>query len=332
LLVRGVTRGLLFGADTNLNYRIEATEQRIAAEESDDPQPGDTLPWASLLTLYSAERNESPDGTQRIAVNGSDLSSLYQRLSEIFDPQWSRFLIATRQYGPYTGGRAAAEEADFEIDFSVPAKFKLTSILDLFDAKVRVRGSGRRWLVIESPFSSDPQAIEETLPKLLDHLSLTDKPVISGRVNVNQAPRAVLLGVPGLEPELVDRIIAARSSQTLREDENRRHATWLLADGLVDLKTMKAVMPFLTTHGDVSRCQIIGFLDRRGPAKRVEVLVDATSRPARRIYFKDLQVLGLGFSRKTLGASSASVGQAFQPATAKRRAGQPAPRHLSNQL
>ena len=162
--------------------------------------------------------------------------------------------------------------------------------------------SKRSRLVLESPFSSDPGAMRGYLPQLLDHLSPVDGPIISGRVNVNEAPRAVLLGVPGLEPEVVDRIVAARTSQIGREDENIRHSTWLLTDGLVDLETMKALTPFLTTQGDVYRCQIIGFLARPGPTKRVEVLVDATSRPARRIYWRDLRVLGPGFSRETLGA------------------------------
>ena len=302
LLVRGVTRGLLFGADANSNYRIEVTEQRMTAEETLDVSPGDTLPWASLLTLYSAERNDRPDGTPRIAINGKDLASLHGRLNEVFDPQWSRFIIAYRQYGRYKGRRPATEKQDFEIDFSVRGRYKLRSVLDLIDAKVQVKGA-KPPVILESPFSSDPTQMRDYLPELLDHLSPIGSEIISGRVNVNEAPRAVLLGVPGLELDVGDRIIAARSSQSNLEDDSKRHATWLLTDGLVDLATMKTLMPFLTVRGDVYRCQIAGFLNRPGPVKRVEVLIDATSRPARRIYWKDLQVLGLGFSRETLGAT-----------------------------
>ena len=302
LLVRGVTRQLLFGPDTNLNYRIESVEQ-IEEGGLDDAVSTDALPWALLLTLHSAERNVTTSGSQRIDMNDPDLKSLYNQLDQVLEESWASFIIAYRQYGPYRGGLPVTPEAEFKIDFSVPARYSLNSALDLVDVNVRIR-EPRSKTVLASPVSSEPQALRDHLPKLIEHLSPTKALVIAGRINVNSAPRTVLEAVPGLQSDLVDQVLAGRSGQGEQPDDSRSDATWLLTEGVVDLATMKAIMPYVTTRGDVYRGQIVGFLDRPGPVKRVEVVIDSTRRPTRQVYWKDLQVVGPGFSRQTLGAES----------------------------
>jgi hypothetical protein len=126
--------------------------------------------------------------------------------------------------------------------------------------------------------------------------------VIRGRVNVDLAPREVLLGVPGMDEATVGRIVASRGSRgSPGTDSTPRHATWLLTDGLVDLNQMKKLLPCLTVGGDVYRGQVIGFYDRSGPIARAELVVDATGRPPRRVYWKDLRLFGPGYSREFLG-------------------------------
>ena len=302
LLVRGVTRGLLFGGDENFNYQLEAEETKNAAGLG-SIRAGTGLPWATLLTVCSGERNLNPEGKPRIELNDTDLPKLHGRLAGVLDERQAEFIIAYRQFGPYKGKKEASPEAAFRLDLSLPAQHKISSVLDLVGANVRTpRKNDPKRPILEGPFRDDPAAMREYLPKLLDHTTLVKAKVIRGRINVNRAPRAVLRAVPELEQGVVEQIIAARGPQDGPDDPNRRHATWLLTEGLVELKQMKALMPYLTGGGDVYRAQIVGYFDRPGPSARVEIVVDATGTQPRQVYWKDLRLLGRGYSPELLGA------------------------------
>jgi hypothetical protein len=192
-----------------------------------------------------------------------------------------------------------------QLDLALPAKFEIGSVLDLIGAHVRLPGNEEDEeddVIVASPFAEDRTALQQYLLDLMDHTTVVDARVIPGRINVNLAPRAVLLGVPGMEGTLVERIVATRRRATASDDPRRRHAAWLLTEGLVDLAQMKALLPYLTAGGDVFRAQVIGYLDEGGAASRVELVVDATSRPPRRVYWKDLRLFGHGYPTESLGA------------------------------
>jgi hypothetical protein len=150
----------------------------------------------------------------------------------------------------------------------------------------------------------DRFALQEELPRLLDHVSVTDQPVLRGRINLRDAHRFVLESIPGMDDGVVERILSARQGlvpgSTLLA--GRRHPTWLLAEGIVDLERMKALLPHLTMGGDVFRGEIIGFSDLAGPTARSELVIDGTGDAARRVYFKNLALFGSCYSPRILGA------------------------------
>ena len=115
-------------------------------------------------------------------------------------------------------------------------------------------------------------------------------------MNVHEAPRCVLLGVPGLEPAIVDRILAMRDSVAAPGDLVHRHALWLFSEGLVDLQQMKQLIRYVTGGGDVFRAQLVARHERCGLSARGEVVIDATVSPPRQVYWKDLSLLGPGFA------------------------------------
>jgi type II secretory pathway component PulK len=156
LLVRDVSRYQLFGGDADRNYQVDAYELQAASGETGGDQP-----WANVLTMYSAERNVTCGGQQRIDVNQDDLQQLHDQLSEAFDATWATFVVAYRQFGPLAGngdpsrniarlpsrGRRGAsgpvrsavvqgEGKPPQLDLSVPARFRLDSLYDLIDARV----------------------------------------------------------------------------------------------------------------------------------------------------------------------------------------------------
>lgn len=302
LLVRGVTRELLFGADANFNHQIEPGERSAVSRPSEGTAAARGLPWASLLTVSSAERNRTQAGKPRIHLNQGDLKALHKELEAALGRTWADFIVLYRQYGPYEGSRSPTASAKLSVDWSAKAQWEIESILDLVDAKVEVTSSNEETsTIVASPLTSEPTSLRQHLAKLWDRTSTVADPVLFGRVNVNLAPREVLRAVPGMESTVVEQILAARGSPGTREGTARRDPTWLLSEGIVDLQRMKPLLPYLTGGGDVVRAQIVGFFEEPGPSVRVETVLDATASPPRQVYWKDLRLLGRGYPLESLG-------------------------------
>ena len=313
LLVRDVTRDMLFGADENFNYQIDPGEQASASSGGLSAAAGSsTVPWSGLLTVFSAEKNLNPNGGPRIDLNERDLTSLYGKLEKVVDADLAKFIIVCRQYRqvtPESTKSPAVTLEKIELDLTGRAPYRFTSVLDLLGATVEMRlnDEARTRQTIRSPLNASSRAIRETLPVLLDYVSIGSDPVIRGRVNLLEAPEEVLTAVPGMTEELARRIKTQREAASTGGDESRRHPTWLLADGLVDLEQMKKLLPYVTCGGDVYRGQVVGFFDEEGPVSRAEVVIDATSVPARQVYYKDLRLLGRGFALDALRGTTAGV-------------------------
>ena len=143
--------------------------------------------------------------------------------------------------------------------------------------------------------------MQDYLPKLMDNLAVNAAPSIPGRLNINQAPRALLAGVPGFTSDIVDQIIANRDVAMGEQRPEQKYETWILTAGYVDLAAMKKLMPLVTAGGSVYRAQVVGFFDPQGPVQRLEVLIDGTKNPpiVRRRW--ELRNLGPGYTPDILG-------------------------------
>lgn len=306
LLVRDVTRQLLYGGDDNRNDQLEPEEAarlEAAADIGSAESSIAFLPWSSLLTVHSAERNVNPQGQPRIDLNDSDLRNLHRRLRPLVGVELADFVVAFRQYGGSAGG--ASGTARPALDLSRPARYRISSALDLVDVQVRVPPrSGDEVRVLESPLQQSRADFRANLLRLLDHVTVLPLPVLRGRININLAAAPVLKAIPGMDPGLAERIVSARSRAGAGGSSDRRQPVWLLFERMVDLPRMKNLLPYLTCGGDVYRAQIVGFFDSQGPTARAEVVFDATQTPAHLLYAKDLRILGRGYAWEILGAAA----------------------------
>ena len=330
LLVRGITRYQIYGTDTACNYSGGSRDRSTAAEAERETGPigslsttaanargmrggvaglpdGDTdtevtIPWSRLLTVFSAERDVDPDGRTKIDLNEKDLRFLYEELDAALGERVAAFTVLARQYGlaPAPEGGAAAEPKEDAVDFGRPAGFTFETPLDIAGAFVNAGGK-----IYASPISDRRESVT-ALFEFLDYASVGASAVMTGRINVNEAPRAVLDLVPGLDATAVTRILDSRPEPGRPVPKSRRHAAWIFADGIVDLAQMKRLWGKLTTGGDVFRAQIVSFSARSGAARRAEIVVDASVIPPRQVFYKDLTMLGRGFSDDVLtGTGSA---------------------------
>jgi type II secretory pathway component PulK len=337
LLIRGVTPQLLYGADLDHNGRIDSDEPGLQSLDGvDNSDHAMDRGWAAYLTLWSQEQTLRSDGTAKINVNADDLEKLYADLESALNSQWATFIVAYRQNGPAasddtasadnkspndkssdgkspddkspddkspdnksSGGKSSA--ATGKLDFSQKGNTTLQSVLDLVGARTKVKFDGQKEAVtLESPLADNRAAMNTNLPMLMDALSTSDEKVVVGRINVNLAPRTVLLCIPGLSRDQVDQIIAQRIVDPAQADLSRRHATWLLSEGIVPLATMKKLLPLVTCGGDVYGAQVFGYFDGGGPSARVEFVLDASQQPPEIVSWRELTSLGRGYLPQTL--------------------------------
>jgi len=332
LLVRGVTPSLLFGVDVNHNAMADQGEPSPQGLGVDNSDRSMDRGWAAYVTLYSMESNFQPDGvTPRINLNQSDMEKLYSDLTAVLPEQWATFIVAYRQNGPYTdtsgsgsgassgtgsgtGGTAgqqqpaAAGASTGQLDLTQQGKVNITQVIELLGQRVRVQFQGASQpTTLESPFPYDPNSpsmIDAYLPELLDYVTASPNKLIAGRININQAPRVVLKGIPGMTPEIVDQILTQREPDPARRDPAQRYETWILSKGIVPLEEMKLLCPFITGGGCIYRAQAVGYYDGEGPSARIEAIIHAGTQPPRVIFWRDMSHLGRGYPREVLGVET----------------------------
>jgi hypothetical protein len=157
--------------------------------------------------------------------------------------------------------------------------------------------------VLQSPFGDDIFSMGNYMTELMDQVTVIAETTINGRISLSQAPREILLGIPGMSEEIVEQILSQRTPQPELDDPTQMHETWLLTSGVVTLEEMKTLMPFVCAGGDVYRSQVVGYYEDGRASARLEVIIDATQLPPRLLLWRDISYLGRGYSLETLGAS-----------------------------
>ena len=200
LLVRGVTRNLLFGADANRNFRIDDDEQQLAdarlvQNSSSTAAVSETTAWCDLLTVHSAERNDSPGGTPRVNLNNPDLTILQSELSAVFPTEVTNFVLLYRQYGP-SNPTTTVSAAGVTVNTTTPARTSIAALSDLVDAKLTVPGEPA--VGVSSPFTRGSAELGQWLSALLSETTTSAQRVLPARLNVNSAPEAVVRAIPFL--------------------------------------------------------------------------------------------------------------------------------------
>lgn len=309
LLVKGVRPELLFGRDTNRNGLVD--EHEWAPPSDNDPAANEMLQmvpdlgWSSYLTLVSMEKNYSDTGTPKVFLNEEDLQKLHDNLTAVTDAQYANFICAYRLYGPASGGGGNSggggrTVSSVDLDLSQQPQATISNVLDLIGASVQLQQNGQT-VTYPSPFENNPIAMSVYLPVMMDTMTINESPVIPGRININQAPYEILLGIPGMDEEIVSQILELRVPFPDPEDPVTRYETWLLTQGIVTLEQMKTLSPFVCGGGDVYRAQVVGYFEDGSAFSRQEVVLDATQPQPKVMLWRDLTELGRGHPLEVLG-------------------------------
>jgi DNA uptake protein ComE-like DNA-binding protein len=304
LRVKEVTPTLLFGIDVNRNGYIDPSEQNESTTTALQSGMNGSMDrgWQAYVTLYAMEKNCRSDGTPRVFLNNSDLQALHDELMQAFsNAEWADFIVALRINGPALNATNPQEKVSADLDLTAEAAYELKSVADVIGAAVNVTDSTEAQVAWASPFEDNAIAMSVYLPLLMDSVTTVEQPTIPCRININQAPRSLLDGIPGITPEIVDAIIEARGEEPDPEDELMRTEAWILGKGVVTLTEYKSLSAFICAGGDVYRAQVIGYYESGGSSARAEVVFDATGDLPRILFWRDISHLGRGYPVETLG-------------------------------
>jgi len=216
------------------------------------------------------------------------------------------------QSGNQSGGNQQGDQSSDNnsksFDLSQTPKAKIFSILDLVDSSLQVQYQGESSTeTLQSPFNLLTLATD--MPTLYDAVRFNNGSY--SRINLSEAPRAVLMAIPGMTDEAVDAITANRIPDPVElaeaEIEEMYSEYWPLLLEYVDLDTMKLIAPYVTFKGTVCSAQIVGRFDAKSPACRLHVWFDTSEKPAKIVRIQDLSNLGPGYTPEMLGVNQESV-------------------------
>lgn len=302
------------GGDWDQNYQLDALELSLLDQKNspgqlntvDAPTTAAPPAWRDYLTFDSGQKNESLAGQPRVFLNGTDLQKLHQDLMTIWPADWANFVIAARQFGirqitSSSQNASSVSSAGWTPDFSTPASVRITSSLELIGATVEIPQPNEKPLPIRSPFSDDLGDRSNYIGRLVDDVTVNPSSVIVGQVDVMEAPRPVLLGIPAMTAEIADQIIQQRGSQLgsatpTDSGASRDTIAWLLAENVVDLPTFIKLQPWITVGGDCYHAQIVAFRDPLSPTFRCTVTLDGSAPHVAVRNFRQWNAWGKGFT------------------------------------
>ena len=309
LLVRGVTPQLLYGNDRNRNGQAD--------EESDSGAFDRGL--ADFLTVYGRELNLDAVGALRDNINESeDLPGLYQRLSMRLGSDIATFILAYKTFQNVSttannnqqnveagsiSDLASLVQASLDAGTAINRR-RLKSLLDLRSARITLprppnAPADTPTYVVTSPFN-DPRKLPAMMGQLLDTSTTTTLVEMTPRINVNTAPREVLMTLTaiaggtgstgssaGLMESDVDAIINLRSNLNPADPATLTGA-WMLQEGGISPDVFNKLEKYVTGRSMVYRIHSIGYFGDGGPVARVEAVVDTNQGAPRTLYFRDL--------------------------------------------
>lgn len=253
--------------------------------------------WASFIVAYRISGQSGSGGM-------SPLMKLASMSAAAADPDGALGSQLDALTQPPPGAETAGQTEPWDpsllgqFDLTQSGGVKFTQVLDVIDATITVQ-SGDNSVTYTSPLSSMPLDLANSTPALMDLLTTIDSRFVPGRVNIMECPREILLGIPGLNEEIVDGILAARNDGS--DSETRKFETWLVIEGYITMDEMRALVPLITCGGDVFKAQIVGYLEAGAAFSRVEAIVSGAGQVPEILFFRKMDHLGRGFDVATLG-------------------------------
>ena len=312
--VQGMTPELLYGQGVASSPNVTAAAGSGMVSDETGTQQG--VPGlVNLVTVYSIDKNTDASGNARVNINNADGQQLTQIQGNNNQPVFSQgekdALVQQREFdsiGDLIDATAVTEqvfnnireqisvESDEEDEDTVninTADAGELQTLDGIDEGIADRIIDHR--NSQGNFQNVDQLkevkliTEDEFSSIVDKITTTDDPTVSGFININTAPQEILQLLPGMDADKAGAIISRRESQP--EDNQQAEAleeanvegnpfgniSQLLDVEGIDMNTFREIAELVTyrSHGflieadgvdnlgkTISSC--VGVLDRTG--------------------------------------------------------------------
>ncbi len=253
LMVRGVSRELLFGRDIHQNGLLEPSESHGGDDFRHEQADEADLGWAGVMTVDSAVKNKDAAGTDRVNIQSaseSDLASVHG-----ITPEIAHAIVS------YRGQNQFNSIADL-LDVTAPSP-------DQSSASQAGGAAGQGQAAQGGPGGPGRRVInQDLLLDIADEVTADANQELTGAININTAGVTVLACLPGMDRELAQAIVSYRQSQGFFAN-----IAWLLEVPGMTLDEFKQISPLVTARSETFRILSEGKVDSTGVRQRIQVIV-----------------------------------------------------------
>lgn len=253
LCVKGITEENLYGEDTNLNGLLDSNER-----DGDLTPPHDNgddyldQGWIAYLTCYSYEKNVDAEGDDRVNINQADQQQLQDQLE--LKASQAKWIVDNRGGG-------------------------FRSIGDLINENSPKTSSG------SDGNADQAEPIDtETFSQIADRITISGEKKLPGRVNINTAPREVLLTLFGRDDQseqLAHAIVTERATLLY----GFTSVADLLNVQAMTVERFKAIVELITVRSDVFTVRCLATATVSGANFRTDCVLDRSVSPGAILYW-----------------------------------------------
>jgi DNA uptake protein ComE-like DNA-binding protein len=207
LMVRGISRDLLFGNDPHHNGLLDADDDKGQSHFVTETTLDSDLGWAGLLSVNSSVANVNVGGDSRVNVQSADETALTGVKGITAD--------IARAIVSYRGQNRLQSIADL-LDVTAAQNQNQTSFARSTSATRSGQNSTNRTSNTSSSSNSSSSGrrvvSEDLLTDIGDDVTTDNGSELAGVININTAPLDVLACLPGVDRQMAQSIISYRQS------------------------------------------------------------------------------------------------------------------------
>ncbi|NUN95217.1 MAG: general secretion pathway protein GspK, partial [Candidatus Omnitrophica bacterium] len=276
LQVKGFTPSLLLGEDVNMDGVLQTAEDDGA--ENDPPDDGDgTLDQGlgAYLTLYSYDLNQNPAGEKRLNINSASEETLRARLEGKVSEESVKKILAYKKDNQIDSlaqlltGKPSEKKKETEEQTTDGKEPQSRPIGESSGGANKSEGGSRKIGTTSKPIGREEEEKPETevdtsgalvtkdeFTAIVDELTTSDEERLPGLVNINTAPREVLMGLPGMTENLADAILGRRGA----DGQAFTSVGELVSLEGMNLDTLAEMLPHMTVRSYVFEARAVGYV------------------------------------------------------------------------
>ncbi len=259
--------------------------------------------WIIAYRLYGR-----PQGNMTVIIDMSASLRVEATVEVVaqFDVDEGSLLLAVQQKPPPPPDEptqivdGAPKKED--LDLNRRPQQQISSLYQMIGAEVeitrRLEDGKRETIRYRSPLQKNQtDVLRDHFSEMLDKLTTSQQQELPPRININTAPREVLMTLPNLSEADVQVILDQRPGPDTDAGLAAQYRTpaWLITEAGFAPDLVQNLEQYITAQSQVYRMQVLGYYEIAGPMVRLEAVIDTNGGRPKILYWRDITELGRGF-------------------------------------